>query len=401
MSTAGGIDGEAFWQNARRLIPLDARKINLNAGTLWPTPIPVLNAVDRFRRMMAGNPSDFVWRQLPPLITAARTQLAEYLHCEPADLLLLPNITFAINILTASLRLKPGSEILTTDHEYGAMLYAWQRLARRDGLQLSQIRLPYDCEDPREIVDAFERGVSDDTRVIFFSHVTTSTGLLMPAAELCMLARQRGVLSVVDGAHAPGMVSVDLSQIRADFYAANCHKWVMAPAGAGFMHVAPHRKSMLAPVITSWGYAHDPAKAEEDSGNGGTRWQWDLEFHGTADRCPQMAIPAALELRVSLGGDDAVIRRNRSLSAHARRVLTEKCGLKCATPASDGLGCGAIVAFEFPTDDVIKTRDRLWHEHHIECPVTSAAGKTFLRVSTAWFNTDQEIDALADAVGQL
>ncbi len=392
---------DAFWRRAREHIPLDPHKINLNAGTLWPTPIPVSGAVDEFRKMMARNPSDFVWRQLPPLITSARARLAAYLHCQPANLLLLPNITFAINILTASLGLKPGSEILTTDHEYGAMLYAWQRLASRDELKVTQLCLPYDSEDPQQIIDAFDRAITDETRVLFFSHVTTSTGLLMPAAQLCALARERGLLSVVDGAHAPGMIPLDLSQIRADFYAANCHKWLMAPTGAGFMHVAPHRKSMLAPVITSWGHAHDPAKAEEDSGNGGTRWQWNLEFHGTADRCPQMAIPAALDLRESLGGNDTIEKRNRALSTHARNVLVDKCGLKCATPANIQLGCGAIIAFEFPTDDVIKTRDKLWHEHHIECPITSAAGKTFLRVSTAWFNTPQELDALADAVRKL
>lgn len=386
----------SFWQDARnRHILLDPHKINLNSGTLQPTPRPVLHAADGFREMMVRNPSDFVWRQLPPLIQTARSRLAEYLHCDAADLLLLPNITFAINLITSSIKLEPGDQILTTDHEYGAMIYAWNKLEQRFGAKVTPIQLPYRSEDPAEIVAAFEKGITNQARVLFFSHVMTSTGLLVPAEQLCELARQRGILSVVDGAHAPGTVPVNLSKIRADFYGANCHKWLMAPAGAGFLHVAPNRKSMIAPIVISWGSAYESHQAEQDSGNGGSRWQWDLEFHGTADRCPQMAIPAALDFRQSLGGDDAILSRTRDLSNYARKALRR---LTCVTPQNDALTCGALTAFEFPCDDVIQMRDRLWHEHHIECPVTSAAGKTFLRVSTAWFNTTDEIDALARAV---
>jgi isopenicillin-N epimerase len=391
------MDDDSFWLAVRQQVCLDRSKINFNAGTLSPTPVPVLEAVTDLRRRMAANPSDFVWRQTPPLLDRARARLAEYLRCNPPDLLLIPNSTFGINLIASSLRLRPGSEILTTDHEYGAMMYCWRRLALRDKLRIRAIDLPYRTEAPAEIVDAFARAITDETRVLFFSHVTTTTGLVLPAKPLCDLARQRGLLSVIDGAHAPGMIPLDLSDLGADFYVGACHKWLMAPAGAGFLHVPPHRKSMLQPIITSWGYDYDVKHAEHDSALGGTFWQRDFEFHGTVDRCPQMVLPESLDFRASLGGDSAVLKRTWQLSDYLRAALAA-CGLACATPASRSLTGGALTAFDFPCDDLIRMRDRLWHEFHIECPVTEAAGKTFLRVSTGWFNTTGEIDKLAAAV---
>lgn len=388
---------DAFWANARKQITADPTKINLNAGTLFPTPIPIQQAVAQLRTMMVQNPSDFVWRQMPGLLDRSRAALAEYLNCEPIDLLLLPNVTYAINLVIASLKLPAGSEILTSDHEYGAMLYAWQRFAEENNLRLRQIELPHRSENPAEIIEAFERGISPATRVLFFSHMMTSTGLVVPAAEICEIARKKDILSIVDGAHAPGMIPVDLSRINADFYGANCHKWLMAPAGAGFLHVAPQRKSMLRSIITSWGWNYDPAKADEPSGNGGTRRQWDMEFHGTIDRCPQMVLPECLEFRKSLGGDESILKRCKSLSTYARRALAAV-GLTCAVPENDLLNGGALTAFDLPCNDVIQMRDYFWNEHNIECPVTRAAGKTFLRVSTGWFNTTEEIDKLAKAV---
>jgi isopenicillin-N epimerase len=391
---------ESFWITARKLLCLDPLKINLNAGTLSPTPIPILEAVTALRKQMATNPSDFVWRQMPPLIERARARLAEYLCCDGRDLLLIPNTTFGINIITTSIHLRAGSEILTTDHEYGAMMYCWRRLEGRDRLKIRMIELPYRTEEPAEIVDAFEKRITEDTRVLYFSHVNTTTGLVMPAKQLCDLARRRGLLSVVDGAHAPGMIPLDLNGLRADFYAGNCHKWLMSPAGAGFLHVASHRKSMLAPLITSWGNEYDPKRAEDDSTLGGTFWQRDFEFHGTVDRCPQLVLPQCLDFGASLGGDSAVLKRTWQLSDYLRESMAA-CGLACATPKNQSLNGGAMTAFDFPCDDVIKMRDRLWNEFDIECPVTEAAGKKFLRVSTGWFTTTDEIDRLATALKEL
>ena len=352
-------------------------KINLNAGTLSPTPAPVLAAVTRLRQMQSDQPTDFLARQTAPRLKRSRTALAKYLRVKPDDLLLLPNVTFAINLAVSSLKLPRGSEILMTDHEYGAMVYCWRRWAKVRGWKLRQFKLPYTTEDPGEIVAAVEKSIRPATRALFFSHVTSTTGLVLPVAELCRLARRRGIISVVDGAHAVGMVPVELN---ADFYGANCHKWLMAPLGCGFLHVRPKYKTMLQPLVTSWGWA-------------GKDWQFNLEFHGCNDRCPQMVLPEVMAFRKSLGGDAAIRNHARQLTEYARTRI----GLKPVTPRNPVLS-GSMIAFELPAKHPLVKKNTLWAKHGIECPVTRANKKHYLRVSAAWFNTKAEIDQLAKLV---
>ena len=390
---------ESFWRSKRELVALPAEKVNLNAGTLSPTPLPVLATVNRLRGQMARDPSDFLWRKTGPLIERARQRVAAYVNCDARDLLLLPNATYAINVVVNSLqsRLPRGAEILTSDHEYGSMMFLWRRAAERNGWAVRQVTLPFQTEDPEEIVEAFRRAIGEATKVLYFSHGTTTTGLVLPARELCGLARERGLLAIVDGAHAPGMVPLDLRAVGADFYAANGHKWMMAPAGAGFLHVAPRHKTSLESLVTSWGFDYDRCAPEAPSAIDATCWQYDHEFHGTLDRCPQMVLPEALDFRDDLGGDDAIRAHVRAIATYARDRLSAACGLACVTPRNPLMG-GAIVAFDYPCDDPVKVRDRLYHEHDIECPVSTANGRTFLRVSCAWFVTREGIDRLSDAV---
>jgi isopenicillin-N epimerase len=389
---------EAFWKAARAQMMRDANSINLNAGTLSPTPVPVFEAVTELRRRQAENPSDFCWRQAQPLLARSRARLARYLNCRELDLLLLPNVTFAMNIAIESLRLPAGSEILTCDHEYGAMEYCLERYAKSRGLHVRRVPLPYRTEDPQEIIDAFIAGITPKTAAVFFSHCTTKTGLVLPARELTSTMRARrgeDVMILIDGAHAPGMIPLDIEAIGADFYGANCHKWIMAPAGSGFLHVADRHRADLQSIITSWGWQYDRTNPDAASIFCGTHWQADFEFNGTLDRCPQMVIADALDFREKLGGDDAITARYRTITDYARQKL-ESIDLKCVSPRNQALN-GCILSFEFPCKNEIQVRDMFWNDHHIECPVTVAGDERFLRVSCAWFNTTEEIDQLADA----
>ena len=380
----------------RRLVHREAGAVNLNAGTMSPTPKPVLEEVTRLRRLQAAGPSDFLWRQGPVLLEASRQRLAEYLSCRRDELLLLSNVTWGLNVVANSLDLPVGSEILTTDHEYGAMDLLWRRLSERRGWRVRRVVLPYRSERPDEIVRAFEAAFTRRTRVLFFSHVTSTTGLVLPAGRLCRLARRRGAVSVLDGAHAPGMVPVDLRKIGADFYAANCHKWMMAPATVGFLHARGSLRDRLQPPITSWGWGYQPRLAHVSTPWGGTHWQQSHEFHGCEDRTPQMVLGATLDFRNLLGGDLVVAGRCRALATHARRRLAEL-GLTPATPENPELS-GALVAGEFASPEQAPPDHWLWNNHRIECPITRSDGRAFLRISAAWFVTTGEIDKLARAM---
>src|SRR5262249_20249074 len=197
----------------------------------------VFERVTQLRRRLAEEPMDFLLREMPGHLWQARESLAKFLRADPFRLIFTANVTTAVNIVASSLILATPGEILLTDHEYGAMHWCWERAAHRLGLTLRTFPLPTMASGPQEIVDAACKAMTPKPRLFFFSHVLSPTGLVLPAKELCAEARRRGILTLVDGAHAPAMIPLDLDDIAADFYGANCHKWLLAPTGAGFLYV--------------------------------------------------------------------------------------------------------------------------------------------------------------------
>jgi isopenicillin-N epimerase len=384
------------WAAFRAQLLPSPDRINLNAGTLSPTPRPVIEAVEALRAQMHARPTEFFVELLPPLLHESRRRLAEYLNCDTAGLLLLPNVTFAMDISIESLPLKPGDEVLLSDHEYGALRMTWNRRARETGAVLRIARIPPDVDSADEIVRRFEAQITERTSILFFSHVTSPTGLIFPAARLCALARRRGIISIVDGAHAPGMIPVDLKAIGADLYGANCHKWMMAAPGCGFLHAAAPMRSLLRPLVVSWGLEYDLARAADDSGWGGSHWHKSFEYMGIFDRCPQCTIGAALDFRAEIGQAN-VDARVAELTSYARERI-EKAGLRCVS-RNDPRLTGAMLIFDYrQVPEPTVTRTPWWESRKILAPVTSIGDRYFLRVCCAWFNTEEEIDALAQVI---
>jgi len=398
------VSDESLWSEYFKLIPTAPGETHLNAGTLSPTPNPIFDRQTQLRVEQATVPSTFFFKRSAQLLAVARSALAQYLNCQTPDLFLLPNVTVAMNLVMQSLRFSPGDEILTSDHEYGAMRILLDYVAARDGAIVKVIELPYRAESFDEHVAAFEVGFTTRTKAIFFCHVTSASALVLPAARLCRLARSRGVLSLIDGAHAPGLINVDLQEINADAYGANCHKWMMAPAGAGFLHVSDLIKPHLQPLIRTWGDGgYDPARSDQIISDDewammprSTRLQYRIEYIGVADRTAQLVLPETIALLKQIG-QARIASRVADLAEYAR-VAVSNAGLNCASPANPELRCGMTI-FDLPYGvDVASTRRQLWLEHKIMCPITQVAGQNFLRVSTAWFNRRCEIDLLACAV---
>jgi isopenicillin-N epimerase len=385
-------DDERYWLSQRERIGLDAGTINLNTGTCGPVPIGVQRLLADLRTRLYNSPSDFCWRQLPVRLVRARSRLAGYLRVDPADLLLLNNATVALNLVVRSLNLPAGSEVLTTDFEYGAMRLLLEHMQRERGWKIVTAELPYLSEKPLDYIDAFAAKIGPQTRLAFFSHVMSATGVVVPAGEICRLAADAGAFSAVDGAHAPGLAPLNLRTVAADFYAANCHKWLLAPLGASFLHVRKELREELAPLVTSWGYGYD-AEPDADSGWGGSYWARNLEFHGTQDRCPQLVLPEVLDFRASLD-DSAVLKRQRYLAGQLRSRMVAA-GFAPATPLDERLS-GGLVAFEVPAVDPVKARNFIWTNYRLEAPFTQAAGKTFWRFSCAWFVSPEELDRAAE-----
>jgi len=397
-------DAQSFWRAARARMMLDPTIVNLNTGSFGPLPHSVFDRVTELRRMLAAEPTHFFVRQAPPLLWQARERLAAFLGTVPTRLVFATNVSAAINLVASGLALSSPGEILLTDHEYRAMHWCWERAAKQQGLTLRTFALPTMANSPAEIVEAARQAMSPRTRLFFFSHVLSPTGLVLPAKELCAEARRRGIIAVVDGAHAPAMIPLNITDVGADFYTGNCHKWLLAPSGAGFLVVGPGNEDRLEPLHVSWGYRpheyplgeqntarHDPDKPDAFGSTPRTRF---LEFEGTRDIGPWLTVPEAIDFQAEIGVE-RIGGRIAELVAFTRERIA-RVGLQLATPTVPGM-YGSMTAFELPFRGGAKAaalRQAIW-KHRIEVPIVERPDRLLLRVSTHFYNTEDEIERLA------
>lgn len=397
------------WSVARQKIIIDPTVTMLNTGSFGPLPEPVFARATELRRRLAAGPTDFFVRQAPPLLWEARERTAAFLGTVPQRLVFTTNVSAAINLVASGLRLAAPGEILMSDHEYGAMIWCWQRVGQRQGLSIRTFELPTLATNPAEIVQATVKAMTPRTRLLFFSHVLSPTGLVLPAKELCAEARRRGIMTVVDGAHAPVYIPLNVSDVNADFYTGNLHKWLLAPSGAGFLVIGPGNEDRLQPLHVSWGYHADKYPIGEPAPStgpdardvyGSTPRIRFLEFEGTRDICPWLAVPAAIDFQTELGFDN-VRARIAELAAYTRKVIGEGgVGLPLATSSTLGM-CGAMTAFALPADTSAPLmRKELW-ARRVEIPVIERPNRLLIRVSHHFYTTEAEIDRLAEVLREI
>jgi isopenicillin-N epimerase len=292
---------------------------------------------------MEREPVRFMGQELEGLLDNALGDLAAFLGAQPADLAFVPNATTAVNTVLRSLELRPDDEILTTDHEYNACLNTIDEACRAGGGTMVVARVPFPLSSPDEVVDAITSAVSPRTRLAVVSHVTSPTGLIFPIERLVATLAERGIDTLVDGAHAPGMVPLELDALGAAYYAGNAHKWLCAPKGTGFLHVRRDRQSGVRPLVISHG-ANSPRTDR-------SRFREELDWVGTADVTGYLAIPAALEFIGSLlpGGWAEVMAANRALALTGRDIVRRAMLQPAPVPAPDEM-IGAMAALVVPDD---------------------------------------------------
>src|SRR5438477_1823193 len=233
---------------------LDPDVVFLNHGSFGACPRPVFEQYQSWQRELERQPVEFLGRRQRDLLADARQTLATYLGAQQPDVVYVPNVTEALNIAARSLPLESGDEILTSDHEYGALERAWTFVSEHRGTRVVPVHLPAFLDDPEEVAELVWRGVTSRTRVLFLSHITSPTAVRLPIEPLVMRAREAGIWTVIDGAHAPGQIDLDLTCLGVDFYGGNCHKWLSAPQGAGFLYVRQGLQALIEPLVISWGW---------------------------------------------------------------------------------------------------------------------------------------------------
>lgn len=375
----------------------------LNHGSFGACPEPVLARQAELRAELERQPVEFFVRRYEDLIDDARAELAEFLDAEPEALVPVPNATTGVNAVLRSLDLEPGDELVTTDHEYNACRNALDFVAARHGATVRVARIPFPLRDPGQVIERVLAEVGPKTRLVLLDHVTSQTGLVLPLEELLSELAGRGVEVLVDGAHAPGMVPVDLGALTdagATYYTGNCHKWLCAPKGAGFLHVREDRRESVRPVVISHG-ANTPRP-------GRSRFHTEFEWVGTADPTAFLSVPAALEFLGSLlpGGWPEVRDRNRRLVLTGRRHLCA--ALEIEPPAPETM-IGSLAALPLPDGSpepptsalyADPLQEELLGEHGIEVPIIPwpAPPKRLIRLSAQLYNHENQYRKLAQVL---
>ena len=351
----------------------------LNHGSFGACPQPVFEEYQRWQRELERQPVEFLARRLDGLIEEAKARLAAEIGARPDDLAFVSNATSGMNVVARSLPLGPGDEVLVSNHEYGAVDLLWQHVCARS--RATPVRAGVRAGPG--LVDELWSAVTLRTRVISVSHLTSATAIVFPVEEICRRAHAQGILVAVDGAHAPGQLDLDVDAVGADFYAGNCHKWLCAPKGAGFLHVRPEHQDTMVPPVVSWGSKADAGFAE--------RFRWP----GTHDPAAFLAVPAAIDFLAEHGWDD-VRRRCHVLAETGRLRLAELTGLEPVAPEESWLG--QMVTAELPELDHDELKRRLYDEHRIEIPLHRFDGRPIIRASFQGYNDESDLDALLEAL---
>ena len=365
---------------------LDPDIIYLNHGSAGACPKPVFEAYQRWQVELERQPTDFLMRRAKVLLSEARARLADYVHTAPGNLIFVTNATTGVNLVAHSLALGPGDEILTTDHEYGAVDRTWEFICRKTGAEYVRYNIPLPVPPADALVDLFWQAVTPRTRVISISHITSPTALILPVAEICQRARAAGVLTVIDGAHAPGQITVDLDALGADFYTGNCHKWMCAPKGSAFVYARPPVQDRVEPLIVSWECADESAFVRLN------QWQ------GTRDIAAFLAVPDAIAF-MEAHNWEAVRAACHALAVDLLQRVATHFGLEPLSPASPTWFSQMVSVPLPPCDDDLNAR--LYERYRIEVPIFHWHEQYLARVSVQGYNTPDDLDRLFSALTEL
>ena len=380
---------------------LDPAITYLNHGSFGATPIAVLSKQDEWRTRMEREPVLFLARDIEALLDEARADLAHFLGASPQDLAFVPNATAGVNAVLRSLRLSTGDELLVTTHEYQASRNTLDFVAQRSGAKVVVVDIPFPIASPDVVIERLLDATSVRTRLVLVDHVTSQTALILPVERLIAEMDARGVETLIDGAHAPGMLPLNLESLGASYYTGNLHKWVCAPKGAGFLWVSESRRAAVRPIAISHGASSDRTDR--------SRYHLEFDWTGTFDPTPWLCISESLRVMGSLlpGGWPQVMETNHALALRARDILCN--GLSIPPPAPDSM-IGSMSAAPLP-DGSATTAPALWgdvlqqilfEKHAIEVPIHPwpAPPKRVLRVSAQLYNTASEYERLVTALRQ-
>lgn len=376
---------------SKNLFLLDPSITFLNHGSFGATPRPVFEKYQWWQRELEKQPVEFLGRRFNDLMREARTALGAYIHTDANNLIYVANATTGLNIVARSLPLNRGDEILTTDHEYGALDRTWRFICRKTGAIYKQQPIPLPMTTGEDFIERVWSAATPRTRILFLSHITSPTALILPMQELCRRAREHGIISIIDGAHVLGQLALDIENIGADFYSSNAHKWLCAPKGAAFLYARPEMQHLVEPLVVSWGYESERPST--------SKFIDEQEWTGTRDPAAWLTVLEAIKF-CNEHSWDAVRMHCHALAQYAREQIDKLTGLPHICPDSSDWYMQMFTA-PLPPCDATKLKAQLYDEFRIEVPIVEWHGKQFIRVSIQAYNTVEDVDRLINALGKI
>ena len=368
---------EAYWTEMRKQFLIPAGEVYLNNGTVGSCPMPVLRAVfDGYydtEKMAQSDPEDYpIWGYGP--WNEFRDPLAEFVGCTRDEIALVRNATEANSYVANGLDMQPGDEVLMTDQEHPGGEQPWNLRAKRYGIVVKKVKLPVPVPNAAAVLNLFNDAITPRTRVIFFSHITTATGVVLPAKELCALARSKGILSAVDGAHVIGMMKLNLHDIGSDMYSSSPHKWLMGPKGTGFLYVRDEVMDRLWNTIVTAGWDDPKLRAER------------FQRIGSSNVPSLCGLRAALQLANQIG-TDRIERRHRQMADYILKEIVGR-GAESWTSPDPALRCG-IASVNVPPIQISELETWMWKTKKIRI---RGGGPSKIRLSTPYYLTHKDID---------
>lgn len=370
---------------------LEQDVVFLNHGSFGACPKPVFQAYQDWQLQLERQPVRFFVKELWPALEVARRALEAYVGSERNCLVPVMNATVGVNTIIQSLKFESGDEILSNEHEYGACTRAWEKVCRHTGAVYVLAPIPDPIESLEQIAEAIWSRVTDRTKVLFISHITSPSGIVFPVEELCRRAKERGILTVVDGAHCAGQIPLNMVELGVDFYTGNCHKWLCAPKGAAFMYAAPDKKHMIEPLMVSWGGTNECASDDA--------FVNELQFQGTNDVSGFLAVPAAIAFQKEHDWDSVRAECQKKI-AWVKDALEELPSVRAWYPTTNTLQ-KQMTAVILKGKDGTKVKSYLESEYKIEIPVWTRGDDAVLRVSVQGYNTQEELELLVSAIKKL
>ncbi|WP_045971076.1 aminotransferase class V-fold PLP-dependent enzyme [Flavobacterium sp. 316] len=360
----------------------------LNHGSFGSCPKPIFEEYQRFQLELENDPVFFVQNKLKGYLKIARESLSAYVGCKAQDVFFTPNPTFAVNVIMRSLKLQAGDEILTTNHEYGAMDRTWNFYCKKSGAKYIRQEISLPIMSKEQILEEFWKGYTSKTKVIFLNQISSATALIFPVKEICDKAKELGLITIVDGAHVPGHIDLDIQELNPDYYTGTLHKWMLAPKGSSFLYVKEKLQNDLDPLVVSWGY--EPVVAGE------TQFLDYHELQGTNDFSAYLCTPKVIEF--------LEVNNWKQKSKECKQIVIDNyqrfCNLLKTKPICpiDAEFLGQMASVLVKTKQPLELKNLLYNKYQIQIPVMPLNDEIYIRYSINAYNSQEDLDILYKAI---